>query len=156
MKERLVSFKTAKLAKEKGFSLGTNGMYCQYTKDYVYDEDPSHPESHKKGEIGVYYHYYKNDDDPNFYEIPTLSLLQMWLREKHQIIVTINTDCTAEPKYVYEINVFKGNPRNLSEKEWGWYFHKQENWGLYYTYEDALEEGLKEALNLIGKELEFK
>lgn len=132
IEEYPISFKTAKLAKEKGFK-----QLCNFS----YDED------------GV---LTGNCEQVYNYVAPTQSLLQTWLREKHQIIITINTDCTAEPKYVYEINVFKGNPRNLAEKEWGWYFHKQEDWGLYYTYEDALEGGLVEALTLIEKDLNFE
>lgn len=82
--------------------------------------------------------------------------LQQWLREEHQIIIDIQTDCTSNPKYCYQINIFKGNPRDLAEMEWGWYFHKQEDWCLYYTYEEALEAGLQEALTLINIDIKFK
>ena len=136
MKEQQISFKTYKLAKEKGFS-NIQSFYKNITKNYV---DSGGNETDER---------YNTVEWVTEEVIPTQSLLQKWLREEHQIIVTVSVDCTAEPKYVYDINVFKGNPRNLAEKEWGWYFHKQEDWGLYYTYEDALEEGLIEALKLI-------
>lgn len=164
MKEQFVSFETAKLAKEKGFVSGGKHSYVQYHTDYVYDGDINHPESHKDGDIKETNHQYHSNhvdfdiSNENFsiYEMPTQSLLQKWLREEHQIIIDIATDCTSEPKYVYSIHVFKGNPRDLAEKEWGWYFHKQEDWCLDYTYENALEAGLKEAISLINKELKFE
>jgi len=74
-----------------------------------------------------------------------------WLRETHQIFIEIKTDCTTEPKFVYEIQKFIGNPNDLSEREWDWYFHKQLNWCLYYTYDDALEKGIEEAIKEVVK-----
>jgi hypothetical protein len=64
MKEQLITFKTAKLAKEKGFSLGRHD-YPRY--------DPSGDFQYINYTIGI--------------SAPTQSLLQKWLREKKNIFV---------------------------------------------------------------------
>ena len=99
MTEQLISFETAKLAKEKGFGLNS------YT-GFVFDED--------KTELNLAFY-----DMENKYARPTQSLLQKWLRDKHYILVE-STHYTA--KYftfkIYErnsiINIIKlGSVDNL-------------------------------------------
>lgn len=151
-----ITFNTAKIAKDKGYNIPTQGLYIIYESDYVYDDDPNHPESHRAGDITERTYYHINSDDEVYtFSSPSQSDLQGWLRDVHQIYIDVQTDCTCDPKFAYEINVFNGNPRDLSESGWGWYFHKQKDWRLYYKYEDALEEALVEGLSLIGKELIF-
>ena len=105
MKEQLISFETAKLAKEKGFNIKI----------------------------------YKNTID---YELnpPTQSLLQKWLREVHKIHIEIEIAADEELvniiPFIYQISIYK-------QKEG--YFPRD----FYNTYEEALEEGLLEALKLI-------
>jgi hypothetical protein len=121
MKEKLVGLKTMKLAYNKDF-YGNNSQRIKL--DYT---------SFKRFDL-----------------IPTQSLVQKWLREVHQIYVEVNTDCTTSPKFCYNITKFIGNPNDLSEKEWDWIIlPNNENWGLRRKYENALEDGLKEALKLI-------
>jgi len=83
-------------------------------------------------------------------EYPTQSLLQKWLREVHQIYVDIDIDQTTAPKFCYMISRFIGNPLDLAADEWGWHnYLNGADWGLHRKWEDALEEGLFEALKLI-------
>ena len=119
MEEQLISFETAKLAKEKGF----NEIPCHY----VYDE-------------GILKQSYQAFNRLNFELAPTQSLLQKWLRDKHNINVLFNTYHVGEPiKGVsygcYIIDNIKGR---LSS-----------NLAHYTIYEEALEKGLQEALKLI-------
>jgi hypothetical protein len=51
LREDIVGFETAKLAKQAGYSNGTMLSYIYYNSTYVYDLDPDHPESYKKGVI---------------------------------------------------------------------------------------------------------
>lgn len=82
--------------------------------------------------------------------VPTQTLLQKWLREVHQIYVDVDIDQTTAPKFCYMISRFIGNPMNLAAEEWDWENHPNgENWHLHRKWEDALEEGLFEALKLI-------
>lgn len=66
MKEELISFKTAKLAKEKGFSSATSRQY------------DSKGECHHALSIGI-----GADEYLKRTAAPTQSLLQKWLREEH-------------------------------------------------------------------------
>lgn len=68
MEEQLISFETAKLAKEKGFK-----RLC----DFSYDEDGMI--------IG-------NCEQAYNFVAPTQSLLQKWLREKHKIHIELQCD----------------------------------------------------------------
>ena len=70
MKEELISFDVAKLAKEKGFNEPIKKVYN--TLGEVWD---------------AHYSYMKNDnvDSGASCTAPTQSLLQKWLREEHEI-----------------------------------------------------------------------
>ncbi len=88
---------------------------------------------------------------PNYTSIPMYVQVTEWLMDKHQIFVSIQTDCTTYPKFAFEVNQFYGNPKNLAEKEWGWKHTKPHAWFLYRTYNEALTEAIKFSLTLINK-----
>jgi hypothetical protein len=69
------------------------------------------------------------------YEAPTQSLLQKWLREKYNIHVEITWVDTLSNIYVYHISTTGNAIRPDSQ--------------FYNSYEEALENGLLEGLNLI-------
>ena len=48
------------------------------------------------------------------------SQVLQWFRDKHQLYGSVHTDCTTYPKFCYVVNEFFGNPKDLTEKEWGW------------------------------------
>ncbi len=111
MKEQLISFETAKLAKEKGFDETTFKHYG------------------RQGDI-------LSGATAVFYSAPSQSILQKWLREEKKIWIepTYNRHRGVEPYYCnYEL-LFS----SATIKTTGW----------HDTYEEALEEGLKEALKL--------
>lgn len=129
MEEQVISFETAKLAKAKGFNeenghtaYSEDGLKCISTKSSFYDEVK-----------------YPIQDS-------TQSLLQKWLRDKNNLHVfigyrmdikkwdshTFNLNITAK-EYIKDRTLFK--------------FHLST---VYDSYEEALEAGLKEALELIG------
>lgn len=118
MREELISFETAKLAKEKGF----DELCC-----YSFETENNFYETVK---------LWRNSEDSTEYAVCTQSLLQKWLREEHNIHVEIS--------FIYDDETFCLI-----------LFHKKENiWfdpeiGYYHTYEEALEAGLKKALELI-------
>lgn len=69
--------------------------------------------------------------------IPTFSQVFRWFREKYQIFHEVLTDCTTEPKFVYTYNTFYGNPKDLTEQEWGWENNIGQYSDIYRTYEEA-------------------
>jgi len=123
MKEQLITFETAKLAKEMGFQSYTSFYYSEGMEI-------------KGTKIGMH-------GNPNAYggiSAPTQSLLQKWLREKHKIVVIpryYHNEIANGYVYDYRITDIAG---------------KYEDYGFvddYKTYEEALEEGLVAALKII-------
>ena len=124
MKEQLISFETAKLAKEKGFKIPTEVMYKGNEKSYGHNNEWGIDEKRLDGEFP-----YRNQQ---WYSIPTQSGLQKWLREKHNI----------------HLIAYK----NINIDGYDWCFITTDgitNINSYKTYEEALEAGLQEALKLI-------
>jgi len=131
MKDQLISFETAKLAKEKGFSSKPEGYVEGYQKNgklFTY----------RSSKRDGYLHEYSED-----YEASTQSLLQRWLREEH------NIDIIIEPNIR-----FSGTSYSFKrEIIYKWIVRKDMEYsklgGIKNTYEEALEEGLQQALKLI-------
>ena len=130
MKEQLVTFEVAKLAKEKGF-------YWIESDNKWYD-NVGHPEVSSQG-----YHQEINSYRTS---IPTQSLLQKWLREEHDIEVysysyTVRGGDKGKKfgDYIYVVNPLHGGIVLMGDSKKG----------KYQFYEKALEKGLYEALKLI-------
>jgi hypothetical protein len=156
MQEQLISFETAKLAKEKNFEIGVNQSYIIYKESYNYDDDPNHRESYKVNDVEINSHYhvnnYKGIDLSNelyeAYSAPTQSLLQKWLREIHNIYVDSYHDLTADGKniqYYTSWGFLQQKDNNGNQNMNGWY----DEYNDWKTYEEALEFGLQQALKLI-------
>lgn len=156
MKEQLIDFQTAQLAKEKGFKEKVYACYKnptergrEFYKDGTLDYSGSDydPESYEDLIIdynSIVSNYYC---DKEYFSAPTQSLLQKWLREVHKlhIIITVQRDMDANDNYYCEIH-------NLTEQfDTNWKAKKYEAHDISTcceTYENALEEGLLEALTL--------
>jgi hypothetical protein len=148
IREEYISLETAKLAKEKGFANGTRASYCHYLGSYVYDGDPEHNESYKKDDVKLDYDFYTvnnmegldySNEHYSIYEAPKQSLLQRWLREEHNMEVFIIPDIHFIGKK--QINHYRcWIPDNPGRKDMKISFD---------TYEEALEAGLLETLELI-------
>ena len=136
MKEQLINFETAKLAKEKGFNVETLHFYCKNrTCDYIKTPYKYSFEVNANQETLI------NGEIDNFgygitWSAPTQSLLQKWLREVHKMFVTVNA------KGVIDEIVWYNNVTIRTKKD-----HKFENY--HKTYEEALGIGLYQALKLI-------
>ena len=129
MREQLIKFKTAKLAKKKGFN---TPCYTWYNPNGVCLSKMSEPE--EEG-FAVTISDLLNETIPEGgFLCPTQSLLQKWLREKYKIIVTVGT-CGSLNTCHYEI--------------WTPEQEKIDDVWIDTTYEKALEIGLQKALNLI-------
>jgi len=85
MKEELISFETAKLAKEKGFN---KGGYAYYVKN--------------KFERSLTIKH-MNESPALTYQAPTQTLLQKWLRETHHIHIAIHLVYTKPINYYAEV-----------------------------------------------------
>lgn len=142
MVDELVSFKTAKLAKEKGFDGEFYGEHLHLNQNRWFTRDG----------VECYYTFDEYIDDlDHFNETihfliprPTQSLLKRWLRQVHKIHI--------EPQL--------SRNKNEEYKDWWFYLYPKLSGGRikFYpseigeglSYEQALEEGLQEALILIN------
>lgn len=138
MKEDLISFDTAKLAKEAGFPQDILGM-SWYNKD---------------GKIS-------NLSLGTDIKAPTQSLLQKWLREIYNIYICIDQDFTIDEEKSKHLN--KNDAfyyHQAIRKHSGKYFViirdiDYNAHAIYNTYEDGLEFALLESLkHIIQKKLD--
>ncbi len=133
MKEDIVRFDTAELAREKGFDIGDDNSVAYSLKDKT-----------------IHRAEYLSYNDIAY--APTQSLLQKWLREEHNCFITVflcGGEKYDEPFYPYDSfsqsEIFfticihyKGESKWINNKDYS-----------SNTYEEALETGLIEALTLI-------
>ena len=144
MEEQLISFDTAKLAKEKKFNIPCENFYIEYIDDDVADLF-NYEEQRGSG----YAELYRNNQEFK-YSAPTQSLLQKWLREVHKINVESNYLPNVEKYRCLFIPMTLKKPSEYSTP--GTAFTSRFNYlgkEHYNTYEEALEIGLYQALLLI-------
>ena len=146
MQEQLISFETAKLAKEKGFDEACAWIYYNPPKimypltkhSYIIKLDYSTNGPRK-------YNFYKKPpkDGIERYHACNQALLQKWLREVNNIFMNIIYDGNDE---VFRVEIIKKNKDRTRIV----FFIKDGDYRVEFnTYEEALETGLKEALKLI-------
>lgn len=126
MEEQIISFETAKLAKEKGFKIYVNTYHIVRNDQYLGQKTWGHRENF-------------NSVD-NKISAPTQSLLQKWLRDKHKIHITIDylelsEKWAAQACYYLEDTTFPRTDGKIGD-----------------SYEDALEQALHEALKLLNRD----
>lgn len=126
MREELVSFETAKLAREKGFNVQTFDWY-DYTGNYHKGFIP-----HELHECPRYKEYYA----------PTQSLLQRWLREEKMVHVEIAHNPMYGGFMPYLCEIENGKYGVFTLLEANCHCIAMHN----ATYEEALEAGLQYAL----------
>lgn len=120
-KEDYVSFEVAKLLKEKGYECITA---------LAYNLRYGNLELHRESNVRL----------PKYLiSAPTLYEAKKWLREEHNIHIRI--DCWGENDWCYILYEFtKGSVHKKVDYSYQCY---------YNAYEDALKEGILEALKLI-------
>lgn len=149
MKDELISFETAKLAKEKGFI----GIKSQ-ANNWYYENGDIHNEKNIRGYKGLKGWNAWEATQGVRWDAPTQSLLKRWLRDNDVDITIItnfkNSSTSINKSYRVGIVYIKNN---LIET----FFLRPKSDSIldkvlfteFKTYEDALEYGLKEALKII-------
>ena len=144
MKDQLISFDTAKLAKEKGFNIMVDEGYCVnvdlYKRHNIVDLSGRGKINYTTLWTTEYINQCGTEHIDDYFYAPTQSLLQKWLRETphtHNRTIEIIIEPYLSPE-----------PRRNVAKLWqrGEYIKVD---GIFDTYELALEAGLQEALKLI-------
>jgi hypothetical protein len=147
MQEQVVTFETAKLAKEKDFSKPITKLWGNHYYNYKGELNGGCLEQIKEFILSKKENR-EVDAKYNNIEAPTQSLLQKWLREIHEIIVEIKVGFDIEDgEIVYYYTPFIKRKESIDfVKHSGLLtsmFESKDN------YEDALEMGLQEALKRI-------
>lgn len=139
MENQLITFETAKLAREKGFTIlwdikkeyGWDALDCQgLFEEQWYNKDGELRYIKYPGDEGLDSYITKENVDTT-YLAPTQSLLQRWLREKH------NTHITIKCK------------RTDSSLDGFWHIIYSMESKMFKTYEEALEDALYKSMILI-------
>jgi len=133
MQEELITFETAKLAKEKGLDL----EFCNvgWHGDFGDLKGDNYP---FLGTYSFYKSIYCNNKDEYQIQRPTQSLLQKWLREIHNIHLLVEPYYDEQKLLVYGFDLITERTEEETIAEKG-----------FKTYEDALEIGLQEGLKLV-------
>ena len=140
MEDTLISFETAKLAKEKEF-LEISNYPLWFHSNGVEASDFEDLWNVKKSE------YFKHECILR----PTQSLLQKWLREVHNIYVESYHDLTSDGtkiQFYTSWGFLQQKDKNGNRNVNGWY----DEYNDWKTYEEALEFGLQEGLKLLSDE----
>lgn len=125
MIDQLVSFETAKLAKEKGFEIVCDNGY--------------HPDEGNLFSGSTWMSILRIKSERHT-QAPTQTLLQKWLRDNHNIHVEPKVDKIMDTsKFGYWMTVITDGKANKGDLP-----HYK-----FDSYENALEEGLQKALKLI-------
>lgn len=136
MEEELITFETAKLSKDKGFDLKVKNWFDISWHPFI-KKNPIEWES------SIFVDF--NSGKTNQFSRPTQSLIQRWLRDKHNILIDI---CA----YYKEEDLPLNSPRK-PEGYFCWDPYNEEFYEelapKFKTFEEALEFGLQEALDML-------
>jgi hypothetical protein len=146
MEDKLIEFETAKLAKEKGFDVVQDYVYNQYEENDNTELEIECVEFSKE-ELERYITF---KEYTKCWLCPTQSLLQRWLREVHNLNVEVNNYGYNKKDKHFS---FRCSIRLITKIE-----NKlsieckskiEQDWFIFRSYEEALEEALLESLKLI-------
>lgn len=129
IEEQYVSFETAKLAKEKGFDIPTRYGFSERRSLVRVDTSDNW------------------NQDKELYSRPTQSLLARWLRENYGLFIEVTVDfirLIRECDYAKYYPIYYYKIVNLNNAD---YTNNKEE---FHSYEEAMEAGLREALELIN------
>jgi len=150
---QLVSFETAKLAKELGFN--ENCVFYYNTPKYQdIKKDNRNWLSQFKNMKGYEDTFY----NINEFRAPTQSLLQKWLREEYKITISISDFLTYQDLVVWDYEISKvGTDIDTKGKYIPLISYSNSDLERdFKTYEEALEKGLQESLKIIKNGKEYK
>jgi hypothetical protein len=159
-----ITHKTAVLAKEKGFNLRCEQYYSNQTGDHEVAETISEDlyllQRRRHGIYEVYVQDYNTNSgeiilpynygepmliDEGDCSAPRQSELQKWLREEHNILVIVDIDPDI---YNGKVN-YTADVKNCDNNSDAIGIRLLDGFTKFQSYEEALEEGLLQALNLI-------
>jgi hypothetical protein len=136
MKEELITYETAILAKEKGFNWETN-RYFYLDQLSEFDEYDATMVNHNSSD----------QTSVDYMSAPTQSLLQKWLRDVHNIHVSplMYINKKKELKWRFDLTTVSPYYSSIDKR----------STKIRDTYEEALEVALYDALNSIDEKYKY-
>ena len=105
MEEQLISFETAKLAKEKGFDWICRVFYEDWDNNELHE--PISPSDFNNEHVWE-----------KTISAPTQSLLQKWLREVHDIKMCVSYTCVDDSEYAYIWEITTNCEKGRKKDSW--------------------------------------
>lgn len=125
-------YKIAKYFAKNGLLIGSRKGILKYKTDYNYDNDPTHPESHKRGDVQVLNLYVINKEYKEIFELHSYEEYLRWLVNSKSLYI--------------QFNILKDKKSNIY---WTFSFYNVKNAELLKTvykhctdYNDALEKAI--------------
>lgn len=137
MKEKLVNFETAKLAKQKGFDWVCTEVFSPEGKINPFDDLQDIWKGYNS--LEDYLEVSNSKLNKGYISAPSMSLLQDWLREEHDV------DIYVVPNGMRKRSI---NPRLYHPNIW-YKSEYQSELDSRYSYHEALEYAIVTVLNLI-------
>ena len=142
MEKEFLQYTESLALRELGFDEDCLGVWICKIKELHIGLD-SLPYNNKNSKLKKVF-----EGDSNFISAPTYSQAFRWFEDNHQLYPAVVTDQTSYPKYAFEIASFFGNPKDLTEKEWGWNEMVLSR-SLYRTKTEAELECLKKLIEIV-------
>lgn len=106
-------YEIAKYFAKNGLSIGSRQGITKHKTDYVYDEDPSHPESYKKGDIKIYDLYVINREESGIYELHSFSDYLRWLINYRSLCIQFNVLRDVESNIYWTFSLYNTKTAEL-------------------------------------------
>lgn len=130
-------YKIAKYFAKNGLVIGSSQGIIKNTSTYIYDNDPFHHESYKKGDIRVFRFYTKNSFDSKTYEFHDFATYLKWMINKKSLYVQLNISKDIKSNIYWTFGLY-----NVKTAECLKIINKR-----YFSYDNVI----KAALNYIVK-----
>ena len=144
--EDYVSFETAKMLEEKGFDETCRASYVydkKEKKSYIHNHDSHLIDDYITNSFIKKY----NDSDARYYAAPTLQMAAKWLRSKGiHVEVQALEEKPPFTSLMYHFCLYRRSVLNGSIHTTEFPYNKMS----FFSYEEALEEGIEEACKLIA------
>ena len=126
-------YETCVALKELGYNQSSIAFYPyqDITVDCIDSNGELYEAEYNKGNLVLYSSLNNKNYDINNVQAPLLYEAQKWLREEKGIIVLVDHFKTQEGNWKWEI------------------YYKYRSLDMYYSYEEALSEGIKEAIKIL-------
>lgn len=130
-------YNIAKYFANNGLQIGSRMGIIKFKSDYIYDNDPTHSESHKKADIQVINFYTVNNEDKEIFELHSFEEYLTWLTNNKSLYTQFNVLKDKESNIYWTFSLYNTKNAELLKT-----VYKHCN-----SYNDALEKAISYIVN---------